>query len=159
MVQILRDLIGDSDNPQTYTDARLQQVIVTSAQLVLLEVDFDNTYTVDVFNVTISPDPVSLSEVAFINLVSIKAACMLAGAELRAAAGKAYSIKDGPSSIDGRSPAEFKKQMKDSICSEYAKAVKDYKLGGGTPGRAIVGPYTTESISYNTVRDRDPYFS
>ena len=73
MVRIVRHLINDID-AASYADDRLEETILVSAQLVLHEIDFDNTYTVDVDGLSLSPDPTGLAnkDNAFINLICLK---------------------------------------------------------------------------------------
>ena len=58
MTLIVRHLIHDLDSSNyTFVDDRLEESILVSAQLVLHEIDFEKTYTVDVDSSTLSPDP------------------------------------------------------------------------------------------------------
>ena len=58
LVLMLRSLIGDLDNAK-FTDERLKQILVFGAYNVINDADFSQTYSVDVGEVTISPDPIS----------------------------------------------------------------------------------------------------
>tara|TARA_R110002020_G_scaffold188560_1_gene387301 strand:+ start:599 stop:1096 length:498 start_codon:yes stop_codon:yes gene_type:complete len=142
MVTVLRYIIDDVDSPQTYTDTRLKTVIVTAAQLTKEDITFAKTYTLDLTNITISPDPTATTrDDGFINLVCLKSACLLAGAEFKTEAAKNISIRDGSSSIDTRGVAQSRKDWKDRICADYDRAEKDYKMGNSKVGEAILGPY------------------
>lgn len=158
-VLILRNLLGDLSSTPEYSDIRLEQILVTSAHFINQEVDFDNDYTVSVEDISISPDPISVSDYSFINLMTLKSACILAGAAHRLASMKAMGIKDGPSSIDGKPLAEASKAWAESICSQYQKALLDFRMGRRVVGSAIIGPYTTSSIADSDPRDRNQYFS
>ena len=58
MVRIVRHLINDLDSSNyTFTDDRMEESILVSAQLLLKEVDFDNTYTIDTDALDMSPAP------------------------------------------------------------------------------------------------------
>ena len=76
---LVRNLIGDTDldNP-TYTNERLNEAILTSAQLLQGELSFSQTYTTDVDQCTLSPDPTEgTKDNAFINLLALKTACII----------------------------------------------------------------------------------
>ena len=85
MKVIVRHLVNDLDSSDyTFTDSRLEEAVLVSAQLASLEIDFDNTYAIDVDSVSLSPDPTSGNkDDSFINLVCLKTAQMLLGSELK----------------------------------------------------------------------------
>jgi hypothetical protein len=58
-----------------FTDERLCSLLVSSAHLTLGVVDFPADYTVDIPNSGISPTPTN--DKSFVNLVVLKAACLL----------------------------------------------------------------------------------
>ena len=104
-VTILRVLIDDLASPQTYADNRLIQVLAAAAQLVTSELDFSNNFVVDIQALSIEPSPVDRATTRddnFINLVCIKAACLVERGESRKAVGQGISIRDGSSAIDLR---------------------------------------------------------
>ena len=104
MKVIVRHLVNDLDSSDyTFTDSRLEEAVLVSAQLASLEIDFDNTYAIDVDSVSLSPDPTSGNkDDSFINLVCLKTAQMLLGSELKTHSLNAISLKDGPSALDLR---------------------------------------------------------
>jgi hypothetical protein len=143
MVQTLRIMTNDlSDDPEN-TDESLKQLIIVAARIVMMSVDFDQVYTLDMGNSTITPDP--SSDEAFVNLVCMKAACILARSEQKDRARKGLAVKDGPFNIDGRGAADAAGKWSDTICEEFAKAELSYRLGNFQPGQAIVGPYNFQS--------------
>ena len=68
---IVRTLINDWEDQPVYSDERLLQVISVAAKYVQFDVVLDNTYTVDVSNPTITPDPTENQDEIFIALVSL----------------------------------------------------------------------------------------
>lgn len=135
MLLMLRGVIYDMDVPYTYTDAKLTSLIYTSAKLLATEVDLSD-YTIDLNGQTISPDPSDDIEA----LIVMKAACMLANAESKVYTLEAVSIKDGPSSIDGK---EIGKQMLERykfMCEKFEAAKRQYITGVSIGGRAVLGP-------------------
>jgi len=143
MVKIVRGLINDLVTPYTYSDARLQELICVGAVLCMQEVDFGTAYTVDLSADTISPDPSVAGDDDFEALVSLKTACMISQGEHRDAAKKALSVKDGPAFVDTKDRAKHLGDLAEDACDAYSKAKTNYKIGDGSLGRAIVGPFTT----------------
>tara|TARA_R110000824_G_scaffold9415_10_gene42192 strand:- start:5769 stop:6266 length:498 start_codon:yes stop_codon:yes gene_type:complete len=141
MVTMLRTIVDDSGSNPMYSDSRLEEVIVVAANLMKKDVDFSSDYTISIGEVSIAPDPTTGNDYAFVNLVTLKAACLLANSEYKTEANNAISIRDGSASIDKRGVAAAKKDWRDSICGDYARAEKEYKLGNSNAGASIIGPY------------------
>ena len=143
MTSLLRYVINDTDaTTREYTDERLQNLIVTSAQLTFGVVDFPRDYTISVANSGITPDPTTGSrDNGFINLVILRAACVLAQGDYRASTNKAIVIKDGPSAVDPRGMVAAKKELIDSACKRYEEAEFEFRLGNSNAGEAIIGPH------------------
>jgi len=148
MVLIVRHVVDDVETPQDYTDSRLEITVSIAAQLVMTEVDWDKTYVIDTAIPSISPDPTtSTRDDAFINLVSLKASCMIARSEYKSKAATAgIMVKDAQSEIRmGNVGAEYKKRA-DDMCSQYQQAKLEYQAGNSRAGQAILGPYTYGNI-------------
>ena len=142
MTTLLRYVINDSDSPQEFTDVRLQKLIASSAQLTLGVVDFTNSYTIDISATGITPDPtVGTRDNGFINLVILKAACLLSSGDYRKSSNKGLIIRDGPSSIDARALVESKRELMESLCKDYAAAELEFRLGNSNAGEAVLGPH------------------
>jgi hypothetical protein len=161
---IVRHIINDTDSANyKYSDSRLETTILVASQLVSMELDFKNSYIIDISNGILSPDPTNLSikDGAFINLVSMKTACIIIGSEIKIEAGNAIAVKDGPSSIDLRGVSSTLSMLYNDICSKYQAMVDDYKFTGET-GQAILGPYSPgsefASRSYSQYDFRGGYF-
>ena len=149
MTVIVRHLVNDLDSTDyTFSDDRLEEAILVSSQLSILEIDFEQTYTIDVDSSSLSPDPTDSSgkDDSFINLVSLKTAQMLIGSELKTHSLQAVALRDGPSSIDLRGIVSGLKLLFDDINRRYDEAVTQYKLNG-VVGQAILGPYSPGSDS------------
>jgi len=155
MVTMLRVVIDDMGSDPTYSDSRLEEVIVVAANLTKQDVDFDSDYTIGVTDLSISPDPTTAPDNAFINLVTLKSACLLANSEYKTEANNAISIRDGSASIDKRGVAAAKKEWRDSICKDYERAEKEYKLGNSNAGASIIGPYNLHGNRGRSANTRD----
>lgn len=154
ITQIVRNIIGDIDlSSPTYTDERIQEIILVSAQLLSTEVDFAQTYTIDVDELSLTPDPTTpTKDDGFINLVALRSACIIANSEFRTAANNAYNFADGPAKIDGRDVAESLYKNAQTICESFEKTKKSYKAGNNNAGAIIVGPYRVYDIGYRNRR-------
>jgi hypothetical protein len=154
MSTIVRHLINDLDSTNyTYTDQRIETSILVSAQIVLSEVDFENTYTVDVEQCYLNPDPTDpttgLATVnkddGFINLVSLKTACLILGSEMKTQSLNAVRVSDGPSSIDYTAVAANIKYLYEFSCKQYEEYKFNYAAGSNAVGKAILSPYSPGS--------------
>ena len=162
MTLIVRHLVNDLDSSSyIFTDSRLEEAILVSAQLASLEIDFENTYTIDVDSVSLSPDPTESSnkDDSFINLVSLKTAQMLLGSELKTHSLNAISLRDGPSALDLRGIVAGLKILFDDINKRYEEAVMQYKLNG-VVGQAVLGPYSpgSDSVARTHMSHRSGWF-
>jgi hypothetical protein len=152
-VILLRGVILDDQEPFTYSDDRLLQIIVSGAFQVNVKANglLKHTYRVDVENISIDPDPSGTSlgdserDESFINLMVLKTACILQQGAIKTAASQSIAIKDGASSIDTRGQATALLQLlKDgtSFCKEFGEAFSKFQHDNtATAGAAIVGPY------------------
>ncbi len=149
MVTMLRHMIGDLDAPLKYSDSRLQEAIIVAAQLVksVNGVTFVSTYTTDVDSLTLSPDPTetSIRDDAFINLTTMKAACMTDFGVARASGARSISFREGPSSVDLRGPMQTALAIvkdKGGWCNVFLETLFDYRQFQTTEiCHAIMGPF------------------
>lgn len=161
MVGILREMVGDYDKSK-YSDARLEEVILSATTLVMPKVDFSVSYTVDLDLGSLSPDPTSQSpkDYDFINLVCLRATALLLNSEAKTAALQSYRVVDGPSTIDGTAAAKAMQQLAKTAMEDFERAVFDYQAGNSVGAGAVLTPYTTQNINvgnYNFV-PRNPYY-
>lgn len=140
---MVRHIINDVDvNNYKYSDDRINSTIAVAAQLVVLELDFNEKYVVNVATQTISPDP--SSDDAFINLIVLKAAVVIIGGEVKTESSNAISIKDGPSAIDLRGVSSTLLALYEDLSRKYDALAQSYGFTGGM-GKAILGPYSPGS--------------
>lgn len=148
-VRIVRYLINDLDETNySFSDTRLQETLLVAAQYVFKEVTLAQAYTIDVDALTLTPDPTEgTKDDSFINLVCLKAACIIDRARFRSTVGQSIRVKDGSSEIDLTSAYKGHEiLLKEGNCKEYEKAKLDYLMGGngsvnGGVGKFIFGPY------------------
>jgi hypothetical protein len=148
MSTIVRHLINDVDpSNYSFSDQRIETTILVAAQLMLMSVDFNNVYTVNVETCTLNPDPTDAEtkDDPFITLSCLRAACIIIGSEIRSESGNAISIKDGPSAIDLTGVTQTLTILYKDICDKYEQLLLNYKAGNAISGQAILGPYSPGS--------------
>jgi hypothetical protein len=142
MGTMVRHLINDTEST-TYPDERIEMTILVAAQLISTEVDFEQTYTINVDSYQISPDPTATDakDDGFINLVCLKAACIIASSEYKAYSLGAIRISDGPSSIDMSSIASNLRLLSEGLCGKYENAKLNFATANNNVGQAVLSPY------------------
>lgn len=149
ITEIVRYLVGDSGET-TYTDSQIQKNILIAARIVTSEISFDTDYTISVANTTLSPDPTELNtdeSNGFINLVSLKASCMILFSEYQIYSKQSVKIVDGPSSIDGTSVAKNLLMLSQDRCAEYSSYKIQYSMSSMNCGTAILTPTTYDYVN------------
>lgn len=156
MTTIVRTLISDVDPTNyTYSNERLETSILVAAQIVITEIDFENVYTIDVEQCYLTPDPTDASTAlatmnrddAFINLVSLKTACIIMGSEMKTQALNAVRVTDGPSMIDYTAVATNIRFLYEYSCKAYEEYKFNYAAGNNAVGKAILSPYSPGSYA------------
>ena len=141
---VLRAMINDLDSTN-YTDDRLEQILVVAAFQVNIEMKFNNAYTISVSNVSISPDPTASAtkDDSFINMMCLKAACILDKGSAVLAASQAIKVKDGSSAIDLEGIFKGKLALlKEGWCAAYEDAKLEYMTGQSRlAGAAVMTPF------------------
>ena len=148
MTTVVRHLVNDVDSSNyTFSTDRVETTILVAAQLLIMKVDFNNTYDINVEASTLSPDPTDsgTKDDPFIALACLRAACIIVGSEIRKESGNAISIKDGPSAIDLRGVTSTLTVLYQDLCKKYDEALIDYRAGNSVSGQSILGPYSPGS--------------
>lgn len=142
MCTIVRHLVNDTESV-TYPDERIEMTVLVAAQLISTEVDFEQTYTINVDAYQISPDPTTADakDDGFINLVCLKAACIIAASEYKAYSLGAIRVSDGPSSIDMSSIAGNLRLLSEGLCNKYENAKLNFATANNNVGQAVLSPY------------------
>ena len=151
MSTIVRYVVNDVDSTNyTFSDERVETSILVAAQLVSNEIDFVQTYTIDVEGGTISPDPTvtATKDNNFINIISLRTGAIMLGSELKTQGFSAVRVSDGPSSIDMSRTMDGIKILYDDVSSKYEEAKLQYKANG-VVGEAILSPYSPGSHVVN----------
>jgi len=128
----------------TYSDITMQKFISLAAYQLYADLNLLDTYTVNVVNYTISPDPTVDPNLAAI--IVIKAAVIVVQSEYKKAClNYGFRLQDGKSSIDGTAALNGMKDLIKSYQKNLDKAVSEYQRGNANIGRAILSPYTSEN--------------
>lgn len=151
LILMLRYLINDFSAPYTYTDARLEGLLVVAAQLVNQDINsFDNDYTINISASTISPDPTATDprDDAFINFVVLKAACISDTSAYRTAAqADGVKVLAGPTQIQTTGRAKgFEALLKNGPCKTYEDMKIQYLLGERLPAKFILSPFASNTF-------------
>ena len=152
MSTVVRHLISDVDaTAYTFSANRIETSILVAAQLITMNVDFNNTYTINVESCALSPDPTDTDtkDDPFIALSCLRAACIVIGGDIRKESGNAISIKDGPSAIDLRGVTSTLTTLYKDLCEQYEHALLEYRAGNSVVGQSILGPYSPGSDLVN----------
>lgn len=147
IVVMLRTLINDLDESDyTYTDSRLEQTIAVAAMYV--NKDLDKSYFIDVNGPEISPNPYTENDLAFINLIVLKSACIIDQGTFRVKAAVAgLMAKAGPATLQtGGHLDGFKTLLALGPCGAYKEALTDYKLGSGDLCHIIMSPFISDDF-------------
>jgi hypothetical protein len=148
MGTIVRYLIDDVDpDNYKYSDHRIETTVLVAGQLTQMNVDFGQSYNINVENCTLSPDPTDPDneDKAFITLICLRAACIIVGSAIRSESGNAISIKDGPSAIDLRGVTQTLTVLYKDLCDKFDQQLLEYRAGNSIGGQAILGPYSPGS--------------
>lgn len=149
MGTVLRVLLNDLTTPYQYSDERLYQLITVAAQQVqAANLSFPLVYRVNIPQLIISPDPTDIDantrDDSFINLVTLKAACITSHGEARTAAKQGISIRDGSSAIDLTGPLQGRlKLIEIGYCEAYDQSKLEYQTAriGTIAGATILTPF------------------
>jgi len=156
MTIIVRHIIGDLDaDNYNFTDARIEESIVVAAQLIHNEMEFFVDYTIEVDNSSLIPDPTitpvypSNKDDDFIALCCLRSGLLLTNSLLRTYALKAFSIRDGSSSLDMRGIVAGLKMVNDDLTKKYEDVKLAYQTGKLGFGKVVLSPYSPGADSAN----------
>lgn len=143
MTQMLRVLIFDLESTPTYSDARLEEMIVAASHLVIQDINFSTNYTISIMSQTITPDPTVADDTEFINFVILKAACIADQSTLRSKVNSAgVSVKLGPASISTATNLRGHEiLLSQGPCAAYQEMKWEYELGNANAIRAVLSPF------------------
>jgi hypothetical protein len=142
---ITRTLVNDLDFPTEFSDARIQQVLTVSARYVQFDVNLDNTYSIDVLNNTITPDPVSNNDSIFTSLVCLKAACIIDQGTFRTkAALEGIRTALGSANLSfGGSLTGWQSIIDHGACALYQELTDQWDIRNASAFAAVLSPFVS----------------
>jgi hypothetical protein len=152
---IVRSLINDMEDNPTYSDEKIQQLIVVAAQYVTREINLVNEYNVNIVNPDITPDPTLLEnkDLDFISFVCLKAACFLDHSSLRTrAAMEGVKAVLGPASISVGNNGSYQFLLLNGPCKTYEDLRMDYEIGNTSLLRGILSPFVGNNFDPTYLR-------
>lgn len=161
---ITRTLINDFNEPYSYSDERIQQILTISAKYVQFDVNLEQKYAVDVSNLNITPDPTSINDEIFVSLVCLKAACLVDQATFRTkAALEGIRAALGPASLSvGGNLSGWKTLLELGPCATYDELTSHWDVKDATAVKSILSPFVGNKFDprylNNIHRQRDFYF-
>jgi len=161
MVPILRALISDLGETPTYSDGRLEKMLIVAAHLFPMDVSYGNSYTVSISSCSITPDPVDGSDTTYMNFVVMKAACLMDQSTFRTEALRAgIKARCGPAILEtvDRLPG-FKDLLNKGPCAAYEVMRYDYNFGSGNICRAILSPFVGNNFSPQSLSNIGTYYN
>ena len=149
---MLRTMLNDAGCGESkYSNDRLEDLLITSAYLLPIDVNFNTTYTVDVEAYTISPDPISQSDgTDFISFMVLKAACIADEGNFRTAALlQGVSARCGPATITTSSYGSYLKELLTAgPCKSYSSLTNEYNFSyeGKQIIKAVMSPFAANDF-------------
>lgn len=151
-IEILRVMIDDMEDNPIYCNEKLLRILTVSAFQVANDATFTPTFTVTISTQTLSPDPTATDTKndTFMNLMCIRAACLIDMGKAIKSAGKAVSGKDmNAVQFDLRAIAEHRiKLLEKGFCQVYKETLQDYLYDSGLVGQAVMSPFRTYAHGY-----------
>ncbi len=147
LIEVLRVLVNDLTETPVYSDQTLKRVLLVAGLQLSQELVFSQTYLADVVQAEFTPDPTVTAsrDESFINLVCLKAACIIDRGAAATAAKQAIAVKDGSSAIDLRGVSAGKLALlAKGWCAVFEDAKLEYQSGQvRVAGAAVMTPFRT----------------
>jgi hypothetical protein len=156
LTTMVRTLINDAIEPYQFSDERIIQTVLVAGKYVQFDVVLDHSYTVDVVNLTITPDPTDDNDEIFIILTSLKAACLVDQGTLRTkAAMEGVRAALGPASLSvGGAAAGWEMILKHGPCKLYDDLVEHWDVSNASAIAAVLGPFSGNKFDPEFQHDR-----
>lgn len=149
---MLRTMLNDVGCGETkYSNSRLEQLLITSAYFLPIDINFNSNYVVDVEQNTISPDPTNKEDgVEFINFMVLRAACIADEGNFRnAALLQGVTARCGPAVLQTNSYGQYLKDLlTEGPCKTYEDLKNEYNFSyeGRKIIRAVMSPFVSNDF-------------
>ncbi len=160
-ITILRTMLSDSGCNNTYTDKRLEELLLASAYFLTVDINFATNYSIDVEAKTITPDPIDSTDGSeFINFMVLKAACLSdEGAFRNAALCQGVSARVGPAAIQTNNYGAYLKELlNNGPCASYKSLSNayNYSYEGKQIIRAVMSPFVSNDFDTRGINQSEP---
>lgn len=157
LTTIVRTLINDSIEPYQFSDDRIIQTILVASKYVQFDVVLDHSYTVDVVNSTLTPDPTDDDDEIFVVLTSLKAACLIDQGTLRTkAAMEGVRAALGPASLSvGGATSGWETILKHGPCKLYDDLIEHWDVANASAIAAVLSPFSGNKFDPEFQHNRD----
>jgi hypothetical protein len=144
LTTMVRTLINDSIEPYQFSDDRIVQTILVAGKYLQFDINLDHSYSIDVINKTITPDPTDDDDEVFIILAALKAACLVDQGTLRIkAAMEGVRAALGPASLSvAGSAAGWAMILEHGPCKLYDDLVEHWDVANASAIAAVLGPFS-----------------
>lgn len=152
IVNMVRSLINDVSEDPVFSDLRIQEAVCVAGLICAQEYEFTISYSFDMDQIDIVPDPVDERDNLAIALFALKTACILNMNQYQNATGAAIKVRDGDSQIDTTgSFGGYRDILELGPCASYQKLLKQkqFKKSMGS-GRAIMTPLSSPDFYQGT---------
>jgi len=152
---MLRTMLNDAGvSEMRYSTQRLEELLITSAYFLPLEINFNSIYTVDVSAYTITPDPGGSSPTAdgdeFISFMVLKAACIADEGNFRnAALLQGVNARVGPAHINTSAyGSHLTTLLTEGPCKAFQELRSEYNFSyeGKKIIRAVMSPFAANKF-------------
>ena len=145
---IVRSLINDPEPPDAnnvYSNDKVDQLISVGARYVLIDLNLDRDYKVDVTTNTITPDPTdpNARDETFISFIALRAACFLDQSTYRTkAVTEGIKTSLGPARLDvSGNLSGYKNIIEIGPCAVYEYLKQQHNIGNATAISAVLSPF------------------
>jgi hypothetical protein len=152
---MLRTMLNDAGVSETrYSTQRLEELLITGAYFLPLEINFNSAYTVNVSTYTIAPDPGSSGAPAdgeeFISFMVLKAACIADEGNFRnAALLQGVNARVGPAHINTSAyGSHLTTLLTEGPCKAFQDLKERYNFSyeGKKIIRAVMSPFAANKF-------------
>ena len=153
---MLRTMLSDAgcDGDNRYTNSRLEDLLITAAYFLPLEINFNTTYTVNVASYSISPDPGASSPpddgYEFISFMVLKEACLADESNFRTAALlQGVQARLGPAQLNTSNYGDkLSILLTEGPCKAFSTLSNDYNFSyeGKKIIRAVMSPFASNKF-------------
>lgn len=139
------------DGTNTYSTQRLEELLITSAYFLPIDINFKSSYVIDVSAYSITPNPDSQNDgKEFVSFMVLKAACLAdEGAFRNAALLQGVTARLGPASLQTASyGAQLAILLNEGPCRAFEELKKAYNFGykGAQTIQAVMSPFASNDF-------------